>query len=155
ALNVAARAHDGPCAEKADARDDLGGHPARVAAEPQGHGREQGRANRDQRVGAQAGLLAAPLALEAEHRSQHARQQYAAGQGQDVVFRYRQLCHSGTSLAQTPTGGTLMLWTIIFILLVRWLLGFALDVPGGLIHLLLVVALVVIVFRLLSGRKVV
>jgi len=48
-----------------------------------------------------------------------------------------------------------MLWTIIFILLVLWLLGFALDVAGGLIHLLLVVALVVIVFRLLSGRKVV
>lgn len=48
-----------------------------------------------------------------------------------------------------------MLWTIIFILLVLWLLGFALDVAGGLIHLLLVVALVVIVFRLLTGRKVV
>lgn len=48
-----------------------------------------------------------------------------------------------------------MLWTIIFILLVLWLLGFALDVAGGLIHLLLVIALVVIVFRLLTGRKVV
>ena len=48
-----------------------------------------------------------------------------------------------------------MLWTIFIILLVLWLLGFALDVAGGLIHLLLVIALVVIVFRLFTGRKVV
>jgi len=48
-----------------------------------------------------------------------------------------------------------MLWTIIFVLLVLWLLGFALDVAGGLIHLLLVVALVIVVMRLFTGRKVV
>jgi hypothetical protein len=48
-----------------------------------------------------------------------------------------------------------MIWTIIFILLVLWLLGFALDVAGGLIHILLVIALIVIVFRLFTGRKVV
>lgn len=48
-----------------------------------------------------------------------------------------------------------MLWTVIFVLLVLWLLGFALDVAGGLIHLLLVVALVIVVFRLFTGRKVV
>lgn len=48
-----------------------------------------------------------------------------------------------------------MLWTIIFVLLVLWLLGFALDVAGGLIHVLLVVALVIIVMRLFTGRKVV
>jgi hypothetical protein len=48
-----------------------------------------------------------------------------------------------------------MLWTVIFVLLVLWLLGFALDVAGGLIHLLLVVALVIVVYRLLTGRKVV
>lgn len=48
-----------------------------------------------------------------------------------------------------------MIWTIIFVLLVLWLLGFALDVAGGLIHILLVVALVIIVMRLLTGRKVV
>lgn len=47
-----------------------------------------------------------------------------------------------------------MLWTIVVILLVLWLLGFALDVVGGLVHILLVVALVVIVLRLLSGRRV-
>ena len=48
-----------------------------------------------------------------------------------------------------------MLWTIIFVLLVLWLLGFALNVAGGLIHILLVIALIVIVFRLFTGRKVV
>ena len=48
-----------------------------------------------------------------------------------------------------------MLWTIIFVLLVLWLLGFALDVAGGLIHVLLVVALVIIVMRLFTGRRVV
>jgi hypothetical protein len=48
-----------------------------------------------------------------------------------------------------------MLWTIIFVLLVLWLLGFALDIAGGLIHVLLVIALVIIVMRLLTGRKVV
>ena len=48
-----------------------------------------------------------------------------------------------------------MLWTIIFVLLVLWLLGFALDIAGGLIHVLLVVALVIVVMRLLTGRKVV
>jgi Family of unknown function (DUF5670) len=46
-----------------------------------------------------------------------------------------------------------MLWTIIVILVVLWLLGFALDVAGGLIHILLVIALIVIVMRLLSGRR--
>ena len=47
-----------------------------------------------------------------------------------------------------------MLWTIVVILLVLWLLGFTMHIAGGLIHLLLVIALVVIVFRLLTGRRV-
>ena len=47
-----------------------------------------------------------------------------------------------------------MLWTIIVILIVLWLLGFSLHVAGGLIHLLLVVALVVLVINLVSGRRV-
>ena len=38
-----------------------------------------------------------------------------------------------------------MLWTIVVILLVMWLLGFSFHIAGGLIHLLLVVALVVLV----------
>jgi len=46
-----------------------------------------------------------------------------------------------------------MLWTIFLVLLILWLLGFSLHVAGGLIHLLLVVALVVLVINLLSGRR--
>jgi hypothetical protein len=47
-----------------------------------------------------------------------------------------------------------MLWTIVVLLLILWVLGFTLHVAGGLIHILLVVALVVIVMRLLTGRRV-
>jgi Family of unknown function (DUF5670) len=46
-----------------------------------------------------------------------------------------------------------MLWTIFVVLLILWLLGFSLHVAGGLIHLLLVVALGVLVINLLSGRR--
>jgi Family of unknown function (DUF5670) len=48
-----------------------------------------------------------------------------------------------------------MLWTLVAILLLFWVLGLAFKVASGLIHILLVIALVVIVFRLLSGRRVV
>ena len=47
-----------------------------------------------------------------------------------------------------------MLWTIVVILFVLWLHGFTMHVAGGLIHILLVIALVVVVLRLLQGRKV-
>ncbi len=47
-----------------------------------------------------------------------------------------------------------MLWTILVILLVLWALGFSLNVAGGLIHLILVVALVVLVLQLVTGRRV-
>jgi hypothetical protein len=46
-----------------------------------------------------------------------------------------------------------MLWTIVVVLIVLWLLGFVTNVAGGLIHLLLVIALIVIVYRLVTGRK--
>ncbi len=47
-----------------------------------------------------------------------------------------------------------MLYTIAVILLVLWLLGFfVVHVGGGLIHLLLVIALVVIVYQLVTGRR--
>jgi hypothetical protein len=47
-----------------------------------------------------------------------------------------------------------MLWTIVVILAVLWLLGFTLNVAGGLIHVLLVIALVVVVLQLLQGRRI-
>ncbi len=46
-----------------------------------------------------------------------------------------------------------MLWTIVVVLAILWLLGFSMHVGGGLIHLLLVIALVVVVINLLSGRR--
>jgi hypothetical protein len=46
-----------------------------------------------------------------------------------------------------------MLWALIVLLVLLWLLGFSLNVAGGLIHLLLVIALIVLLFQLLSGRR--
>lgn len=49
-----------------------------------------------------------------------------------------------------------MLWTIAVILVILWILGFfVVNVGGGLIHLLLVIAVIVIVYRLITGRPVV
>jgi hypothetical protein len=45
-----------------------------------------------------------------------------------------------------------LLWGIIVVLFVLWLLGFALHFGGGLIHLVLVIAVVLIVINLLTGR---
>jgi hypothetical protein len=50
--------------------------------------------------------------------------------------------------------GNIMLWTIVAVLFVLWLLGFfAMHVGGGLIHILLVAAVVVFLFHMLSGRR--
>jgi hypothetical protein len=46
-----------------------------------------------------------------------------------------------------------MLWTIIVILFILWLLGFSLHIGGGLIHLVLVLAVIVLIFNLLTGRR--
>ena len=46
-----------------------------------------------------------------------------------------------------------MLWTVLVVLFVLWLLGFSLHIGGGLVHVLLVVALVVFIFQMVSGRR--
>jgi hypothetical protein len=47
-----------------------------------------------------------------------------------------------------------MLWTLAIVLFILWALGFlAFHIGGGLIHLLLVVALIVVVVRLVTGRR--
>ena len=48
-----------------------------------------------------------------------------------------------------------MLWTIILILLILWLLGGPILNLGALIHILLLIALVVLLFQLIAGRRVV
>lgn len=47
-----------------------------------------------------------------------------------------------------------LLWLIIIVLLIAWLTGaFVVHVGGGLIHLLLVIALILIIWRLATGRR--
>lgn len=46
-----------------------------------------------------------------------------------------------------------MLWTIIGILVVLWILGFSFNIGGGLIHALIVVALTLLIFNLISGLR--
>ena len=46
-----------------------------------------------------------------------------------------------------------MLWTLFVIILVLWVLGFSFHIAGGLIHLLLVIAVIVLIFNLIAGRR--
>ena len=53
-------------------------------------------------------------------------------------------------------GARTMLWTLAVVLFILWILGFGVfHVAGGLIHLLLVIAIVVVLVRLITGRRVV
>lgn len=45
-----------------------------------------------------------------------------------------------------------MLWTIAVILLALWLLGFAFHIAGGIVHILLVLAIVIGLYKLFTGR---
>ncbi len=47
-----------------------------------------------------------------------------------------------------------MLWTAIIVLFVLWVLGFSINIGGGLIHILLVLALIGLVYNLFIGRRV-
>ena len=47
-----------------------------------------------------------------------------------------------------------ILWAVIVVLFVFWVLGFALHVGGSLIHLLLVIALIALVYNIMTGRGV-
>jgi hypothetical protein len=46
-----------------------------------------------------------------------------------------------------------LLWAIVVILVVLWLLGLVLNVAGGLIHVLLIVAIIVVLYNLFIGRR--
>ncbi len=45
-----------------------------------------------------------------------------------------------------------LLWAIIVILFVIWLLGFLLHFGGGLIHIIIVIAVILLIYNLLTGR---
>jgi hypothetical protein len=46
-----------------------------------------------------------------------------------------------------------MLWTVFVVLLLLWLLGFSFHIAGSLIHLVLVIAVVVLILQLITGRR--
>jgi hypothetical protein len=46
-----------------------------------------------------------------------------------------------------------LLWTVVVVLVVLWLLGFVAHVGGGLIHILLLIALIVLIYNLIAGRR--
>ena len=47
-----------------------------------------------------------------------------------------------------------LLWLVIIILVILWLGGFAMNIGGSLIHALIVIAIILLIFRLVTGRKV-
>jgi len=70
----------------------------------------------------------------------------------DFAFNFLSVCYT-QSLEEKPTKNKPMLWTIFIILIVLWLLGFLGHFGGGLIHLLLVIAVVVLIINLIQGRR--
>ena len=46
-----------------------------------------------------------------------------------------------------------ILWLVVVVLVVLWLLGFVLNIGGGLIHILIVIAVIVLLYNLLVGRR--
>jgi hypothetical protein len=74
------------------------------------------------------------------------------GRDQRLVVHPEQLATD--DVTSGPLKGFAMLYTLVVILVVLWLLGaFVVPIGGGLIHLLLVVAVVVLIFQLVSGRR--
>jgi amino acid transporter len=72
----------------------------------------------------------------------------------DVVLRAPKIDFNGrrNSVVRKESN---MLWTICVILLILWLLGFLTGYTmGGVIHVLLVIAIIVLVVRLIQGRKI-
>ncbi|MDM5340876.1 lmo0937 family membrane protein [Fictibacillus enclensis] len=45
-----------------------------------------------------------------------------------------------------------MLWTIIGILIILWILGLVFKIAGGIIHILLIAAVIVLIYKLIKGR---
>lgn len=79
---------------------------------------------------------------------------FAPSRPERALARYGSCQRGGWSWYPPINREANMLWTIAIILFIAWLLGaFVWPVAGGLIHLLLVIAIVVILFRIISGRR--
>jgi hypothetical protein len=63
------------------------------------------------------------------------------------------VCDVSVRAPQTKKETLRMLWTIFVILLILWILGFSFHIAGSLIHLLLVIAVVVLIINLITGRR--
>jgi|GEM_PF-337953 len=91
---------------------------------------------------------------------------------QRLPFLFKKLCRLGLKLTvwhswhvcckftvaasfsvRRKDGSTIMLWTILMVILVLWLLGLIGGVGGSLIHLLLIIAAVVLILQLVTGRR--
>ena len=46
-----------------------------------------------------------------------------------------------------------LLWGVVVVLVVLWLLGLLVHIGGGLIHILIVIALIVLIYNLIAGRR--
>ena len=79
-----------------------------------------------------------------------------AGRSDQALARSGSFLTKLVGSSQDATGGgEKMLWTLVIILLVLWLLGLVTSYTlGGVLHVLLVIALVVIVINLIQGRRV-
>jgi Family of unknown function (DUF5670) len=71
----------------------------------------------------------------------------------DVAHLHVGASAPGCVFKASEEGDSIMLWTILVILLVLWLVGLLAHVGGGLIHLLLVVAVVILIINLVTGRR--
>jgi hypothetical protein len=69
------------------------------------------------------------------------------------------IAEAGSFISEPYNGANLtkesgiMLWTILVIVLILWLLGFIGGIGGNLIHILIVVAVIILIFNLVSGRR--
>lgn len=76
----------------------------------------------------------------------------------DTLWHDKYTCFAKGVISGTVSGTNGrcdMLWTIAVVLLILWLLGLSMHVGGGLVHLLLVIAAVVVLIRIIQGRRVV
>jgi cell division protein FtsB len=78
----------------------------------------------------------------------------ANGREHDAVFPQPQSSAGADLRKHNFEGRNKMLWTILVILVILWLLGFALKIGGGLIHLVLVIAVILLIVQLITGRRV-
>ena len=62
----------------------------------------------------------------------------------------RSVPHNGADLTKESE---IMLWTILVILVILWLLGFIGHFGGNLIHILIVVAVIILIYNLVAGRR--